>query len=355
MHRPRTYAEAVDYARLHEDHLNSKRGSRTDNRRMGAAIPENKMGGASEGKTLHNAPRKFPSGVRRLPWDEMQKRREQGLCFNCDEKFTPGHRCKTKQAFLIEPIESSDEGENEEFHEIDEAEVSVHAMADVKGPRTMRLGSWIKGRRVIVLIDNGSSHNFLNQRIARKLNIQATKVEPFNVKVANGEKLHCDTLYKAVPIRIQGVTIRADLYVIPLGGLDVVLGIQWLEELGEVVTDYKAGTMRFQWGDGLVTLKSSTDDQLREVGLQSITRMWRKGGQCYSLKIEPTIPTDKPENSKWHADINKILTDYSIVLSSPQELPPKRSFDHHIPLKDEGQAISVHPYRYAHFQKEEIK
>lgn len=53
------------------------------------------------------------SGVRRLSWEKMQTRREQGLCFNCDEKFTPGHRCKSKQAYLIEPVES--EGEETEL------------------------------------------------------------------------------------------------------------------------------------------------------------------------------------------------------------------------------------------------
>jgi len=37
---------------------------------------------------------------KRLSQAEMQSRREKGLCFNCDEKFSPGHRCK--KLFLIE-------------------------------------------------------------------------------------------------------------------------------------------------------------------------------------------------------------------------------------------------------------
>jgi hypothetical protein len=32
----------------------------------------------------------------------MQKRREKGLCFGCNEKFTSGHRCQTLQALSIE-------------------------------------------------------------------------------------------------------------------------------------------------------------------------------------------------------------------------------------------------------------
>ncbi|GJX34170.1 retrovirus-related pol polyprotein from transposon 17.6 [Tanacetum coccineum] len=32
--------------------------------------------------------------MKRLTWDEMQKKRAQGLCFNCDEKISMGHKCK---------------------------------------------------------------------------------------------------------------------------------------------------------------------------------------------------------------------------------------------------------------------
>jgi hypothetical protein len=32
----------------------------------------------------------------------MQKRREKGLCFNCNERFTPGHRCAIKQLFVFD-------------------------------------------------------------------------------------------------------------------------------------------------------------------------------------------------------------------------------------------------------------
>lgn len=39
--------------------------------------------------------------VRRLSPDEMQIRRTKGLCFNCDERFVPGHKCKTRPFLLL--------------------------------------------------------------------------------------------------------------------------------------------------------------------------------------------------------------------------------------------------------------
>ena len=40
--------------------------------------------------------------TKKISWEEMQRWREKGLYFNCNEKFTPGHRCATSQAFVIE-------------------------------------------------------------------------------------------------------------------------------------------------------------------------------------------------------------------------------------------------------------
>ncbi|CAA0825927.1 Unknown protein, partial [Striga hermonthica] len=130
----------------------------------------------------------------------------------------------------------------------EEAEISMHAMAGIQGPRTMRLLAWVKDRRVMVLVDNGSSHNFINADLSENLNLPTTKFEPFEVRVANGERLQCIESFRKVPIKFQGVTVKADLYALPLFGPDVVLGVQWLEWLGKVTTDYRTGIMEFNSG-----------------------------------------------------------------------------------------------------------
>ena len=55
-------------------------------------------------KSKLESPTKFKtaSPMKKLTCKEMQNRRTQGLCFNCDEKFTPGHRCKGSQLLLLE-------------------------------------------------------------------------------------------------------------------------------------------------------------------------------------------------------------------------------------------------------------
>ena len=39
----------------------------------------------------------------------MQGKREKGLCYNCDEKFGPGHHCKTtQQVFLLNTLDEAE-------------------------------------------------------------------------------------------------------------------------------------------------------------------------------------------------------------------------------------------------------
>ena len=46
-------------------------------------------------------------------------------------------------------------------------------------------------------------------------------------------------------MNLQGITFSLTLYSLPIAGLDMVLGIQWLEMLGFVVYNWKQLTMEF--------------------------------------------------------------------------------------------------------------
>lgn len=65
------------------------------------------------GKSIPNLPLEAnpsPMPIKRLSPSELQDRRDKGLCFNCNDKFGPGHRCK--KLFLIEGrwFDEEDEG-----------------------------------------------------------------------------------------------------------------------------------------------------------------------------------------------------------------------------------------------------
>ena len=67
----------------------------------------------------------------------------------------------------------------------------------------------------------------------------------FTVQVANGEQLKCQGRFDDLLVNLQGTRFHLTLFSLPLSGLDLVLGIQWLEMLGSMVCNWKLSTMKF--------------------------------------------------------------------------------------------------------------
>ena len=40
--------------------------------------------------------------VKKITAAQMEERKKKGLCYNCDDKWTPGHKCKQATLFLLE-------------------------------------------------------------------------------------------------------------------------------------------------------------------------------------------------------------------------------------------------------------
>lgn len=122
----------------------------------------------------------------------MQERRAKGLCYNCKEKFVPRHRCK--KLFLIEACYEEDDGDivmDDEAIQASEGtpEISLHAITGIRSPKTMRIKGGIGHTSTIVLIDSGSTHNFMNEALATKVGLQPDSHGRFEVVVASGERL----------------------------------------------------------------------------------------------------------------------------------------------------------------------
>ncbi|XP_022888557.1 uncharacterized protein LOC111404064 [Olea europaea var. sylvestris] len=157
--------------------------------------------------------------IKRLSPTELQDRRSRGLYFNCDEKFSPGHRCK--KLFFIEGIfpsseESEDEVIAEEELETNIPEISFHAISGTSNPRTIRLLGKIGGIPITILIDSGSTHNFLNSKVASKVGIKATKPGAFLVQVANGNKMKSEGLCKSTCFTVQKIDFQVDVFLLPV-------------------------------------------------------------------------------------------------------------------------------------------
>jgi hypothetical protein len=48
--------------------------------------------------------------------------------------------------------------------------ISFHALDDISTPQILEIQGYIKKKKVKILIDSGSTHNFINYKLAKYLN-----------------------------------------------------------------------------------------------------------------------------------------------------------------------------------------
>ncbi|GJQ93386.1 putative polyprotein [Tanacetum coccineum] len=157
---------------------------------------------------------------------------------------------------------------------------------------------------------------------------------PLEVSIAGGSKLISQYMVKAFQWKLQRIVFEIDVMLLPLGGCEMVLGIQWLYTLGTIQWNFKDLVMKFQYAGQKVVLRGTNKFELT----------WLSGRHM-----------SNGQEMVLGADFAQLLQEYADVFEVPIKLPPQRSFDHKIPLKEDNVTINIRPYRYPLGQKDTIE
>jgi hypothetical protein len=123
-----------------------------------------------------------PLKIQKLTRAEMDEHQLKGLCYNCDDKYFLSHKCKEQNIFMAisediseEDVETPLVSESPEITNITppldppevERGISLNALTSFFAPKTLNLIGYIKHRKVIIMVDRGSTHNFIHRHIAQ--------------------------------------------------------------------------------------------------------------------------------------------------------------------------------------------
>ncbi|CAL8175573.1 unnamed protein product [Prunus armeniaca] len=134
--------------------------------------------------------------VKKLTPEEIQYKRKNNLCFYCDEKFVRGHKCARKQILLLDMGYNSSK-EEEIVHELQQIEqvaevnaccittCALYGTPALLAIKTMKLTAIIKNCLVVVLLDSGSSHNFIDIGMVKKLGWKLDQSHICDVMIAD--------------------------------------------------------------------------------------------------------------------------------------------------------------------------
>lgn len=209
------------------------------------------------------------------------------MCYYCEVKYTAGHKCKTPPQLLHLTNEHETDPNHHDSYVSDDflaeelqclelqehSSISYHALTGGISPSTLRFTGQINGSPVQVLVDGGSTHNFVQTRAAKHLRLPVESIHPISVMVGSGQRLRSEGVVRQHSLEIQGSTLVEDFYVLPFHGADVVLGVAWLASLGPVLTDYAKRIFEFTRDGTTRTWQGDCPTDAQPIQLHSLRRM----------------------------------------------------------------------------------
>jgi len=205
---------------------------------------------------------------------EFEEKRAKNQCFYCDEKYFPGHKCAA-QGYGLEVLGQDSPQEEEELEggsKIMEEEI----MGVQEEPLQLSLSavnganSYLKNNPLHILLDSGSTHNFLDISTAKRLHCEIKRIPPLQVMVAGGQQLQCSSMYKDFEWSIMGRKFSTDVMLITLGSYEMILGVQWLARLGPIFWDFGKLRIEFMYEGQKVVPRGTQKADMEWLGSKSL-------------------------------------------------------------------------------------
>jgi hypothetical protein len=175
----------------------------------------------------------------------MMERRCQGLCYNCDEQYTRGHKCQ--KLFYLEVADNEEDVFPDTQQDQEEPLISLQAVSGVRTANTMQVRVQVGSQEFTALIDSGSTHNFFGHKATQAANIQFQANTGTRVVVANGDSVPCGGIARDIDIKIGQEIFNINAYSLPLDCFDMVLGVDFLKPLHSILVDFDDLVMAFTY------------------------------------------------------------------------------------------------------------
>ncbi|XP_071917152.1 uncharacterized protein [Coffea arabica] len=304
MLKPATLAEAFALSQWQEYSLKlQNRGSKENVKPLG----ENRLGMSRSTATVtgvnsykipfHSNPKHPKLGnlqegtkdPRRLSAQEMQYRRNNGLCFKCGEKFVVGHQCKVGHTNCM-ILEEEEESAFEDAHPGQAMEMSLHALSEALKRKTITLTGVLDGEQMLILVDTGSSDSYISSELVIGMDIKHQWVDqPFSVIMGNGACVTSNVVCPNVQWSINQHHFRFNPQVMELGGWDIILGVDWMTHFSPITFDFQQLRISLHHEGGEIHLHGQADNCDMDLIRGKDLRTFIEYPHCHKEEIERQV------------------------------------------------------------------
>lgn len=304
------------------------------------------------------------------PLKERQLRdfcRANNLCYFCGEKFDAEHlgKCTKRPKPQLNALALNDfdvqltkstlnQLEIEDVLTQELCQLSINAMAGTESANSMRVRALVQNQVMLILIDSGSSHSFINSRLVQRLDVQPVQMAPVVVQLAYGGTLVTDKFIPNLQWWAQGNTFTSTMRVLDMGAYDAILGYDWLKAHSPMLCDWEGKSMQFIEQNVQVKLcgVSQPEPVIKELSVEQLLK-WCSGNEVWALSV--VQPVDEFADNKVPPELTLLLDEFADIFEEPKDLPPHRPYDHAIPLQPNATPVNSRPYKYSPQHKTEIE
>ncbi|KAD7478106.1 hypothetical protein E3N88_01242 [Mikania micrantha] len=272
-------------------------------------------------------------------------------CYNCGGI---GHVSKNCFKPKIMPTEAS-KPESSKGGEKQKAKARAFTMtkdqAD-KDPDVVTGTFLINDIPALVLFDSGASMSFVAVTFCDKLRANVKKIEhAFNIETALGKSTRVtEAIDDDCYIDIEGHRFPVKLFVITLGGFDVVLGMDWLaKHEANIVCQRNMIFLTDLNGRSVTVYGDKVFNAPKVISMIKASEFMRRGCGAYLAYV-----IDKEINVKELEDVPVVCNFSDIFPEDLPGIPPDREIEFQIDVVPGAQPVAKAPYRLAPTEMKEL-
>jgi len=93
----------------------------------------------------------------------------------------------------------------------------------------------IHNKPAVILFDSGASHSFIGAKFGAKVGLDFIHTKGSYMISTPGGKIASNQITRLVPIKLGSLIINTDLILLPLEGIDIILGMNWMTQHGVII------------------------------------------------------------------------------------------------------------------------
>ncbi|KAJ9543217.1 hypothetical protein OSB04_022924 [Centaurea solstitialis] len=329
--RCKTFNDMVETARAQEMHL--------EERRQGKRKAEDQSGPVKKYKGAKGDTRSGAAACSKCGRNHRGEcRAQETSCFKCGKQGHFSHDCK--ETGKSEPITRGRAFQMT----AEEAQAAPDVITGIFP---------VNSKHALVLFDTGATWSYVSHRFCKDFQIELGKLDrPVTIDVA-AEKVHVvERVYRGCTIDIFGVQFSINLIPIPMNGIDVVVGIDWMFP-NRATTDVAGQLVRIQNPSGgeLIVYGKGRRMHTLFCSVAKARKYFQRGGSGFLAYAM----ADQTEERKLTVAEVPIVSEYPDVF--PEDLPglpPDRQIEFGIDLVPGAAPIARTPYRLAPPELQEL-